>query len=118
MIIAIIAGLTAGLAIGFVFDVSYPTEYSFYIVMGLLAAIDSLIGAARSHLEGKYNGWVFGTGFFCNAVLAGFLTFLGDKLGIPLYYAAILVFGGRLFNNLAVMRRIALERFLSKKEKI
>ena len=47
MIFAIIAGLAAGLTIGFVFDVSYPTEYSFYIAMALLAAIDSLIGAAR-----------------------------------------------------------------------
>lgn len=118
MIIAIIAGLAAGLTIGFAFDVSYPTEYSFYIAMALLAAIDSLIGAARAHMEGKYNGWVFGTGFFCNAALAGLLTFLGDKLGIPLYYAAIFVFGGRLFNNLAVMRRIALDKYLSKKEKI
>lgn len=118
MIFAIIAGLAAGLTIGFVFDVSYPTEYSFYIAMALLAAIDSLIGAARSYIEEKYNGLIFATGFVCNALLAGLLTFLGDKLGIPLYYAAIFVFGGRLFNNLAVMRRIALDKYLTKKNKI
>ena len=118
MIIVIFIGLAAGLAIGFAFNITYPTEYSFYVTMALLAAMDSLIGAARSHMEDKYNGLIFITGFACNAALAGILTFVGDKLGIPLYYAAIFVFGGRLFNNLAVIRRLLLERFLSKKNKI
>ncbi len=79
--------------------------------------MDSLIGAARAHMEEKYNGLIFITGFACNAVLAGLLTFVGDKLGIPLYYAAIFVFGGRLFNNLAVIRRLVIEKILSKKTK-
>ena len=118
MIIVIFIGLAAGLAIGFAFNITYPTEYSFYVTMALLAAMDSLIGAARSHMEDKYNGLIFITGFACNAARAGILTFVGDKLGIPLYYAAIFVFGGRLFNNLAVIRRLLLERFLSKKDKI
>ena len=79
--------------------------------------MDSVVGALRSHLEGKYNNIIFITGFLTNAALAGILTFVGDKLGVPLYYAAILVFGGRLFNNLAVSRRIAVEHFLTKKNK-
>lgn len=115
MIIAMVLGLGAGLFLGFFFNISYPTEYSFYITMGLLAAMDSIVGAAKSHLEGKYNGTIFITGFLTNAFLAGLLTFVGDKLGVPLYYAAILVFGGRLFNNLAVIRRIAIEKFIKKK---
>lgn len=119
MIIAMVLGLGAGLFLGFFFNISYPTEYSFYITMALLAAMDSIVGAAKSQLEGKYNGAIFISGFLTNAFLAGLLTFVGDKLGVPLYYAAILVFGGRLFNNLAVIRRIALEKFMKKKnEKI
>jgi len=110
-------GLAAGIALGFVFNVTYPLEYSFYITMGLLAAMDSVVGALRSYLEGKYNNLIFVTGFLTNAALAGILTFVGDKLGVPLYYAAILVFGGRLFNNLAASRRIALDKFLDKKNK-
>lgn len=109
--------LAAGIALGFVFNVSYPLEYSFYITMGLLAAMDSVVGALRSYLEGKYSNLVFVTGFLTNAALAGVLTFVGDKLGVPLYYAAILVFGGRLFNNLAASRRIALDKYLDKKNK-
>lgn len=116
MIIAMVLGLGAGLVMGFVFNVSYPTEYSFYITMGLLAAMDSIVGAARSHMEGRYDSVIFISGFITNAVLAGLLTFVGDKLGVPLYYAAIFVFGGRLFNNLAVLRRIALDKYLKKKK--
>lgn len=118
MIIAIFVGLAAGLAVGFAFNITYPSEYSFYITMALLAGMDSILGAARSHLEEKYNGLIFISGFLCNAILAALLTYVGDKLGIPLYYAAILVFGGRLFNNLAVIRRILLDKYLSKKDKM
>ncbi|MCL1982702.1 MAG: small basic family protein [Clostridiales bacterium] len=117
MAIVMLIGLAAGIALGFVFNVTYPLEYSFYITMGLLAAMDSVVGALRSYLEGKYNNLIFVTGFLTNAALAGILTFVGDKLGVPLYYAAILVFGGRLFNNLAASRRIALDKFLDKKNK-
>ena len=112
-----IIGLAAGIALGLVFNIAYPLEYSFYITMGLLAAMDSVVGALRSHLEGKYSSLIFITGFLTNAALAGILTFVGEKLGIPLYYAAILVFGGRLFNNLAAIRRIAIDNYIAKKNR-
>lgn len=116
MLIAMILGLLGGIFLGFALDISYPTEYSFYITMGLLAAIDSILGAARSHLEGKYNNLIFITGFITNAILAGLLAYLGDRLGVPLYYAAILVFGGRLFQNLAVIRRLLIDKYIIKKD--
>ncbi len=116
MLIAMILGLLGGIILGFTFNISYPTEYSFYITMGLLAAIDSILGAARSHLEGKYNNLIFISGFITNAILAGLLAYLGDRLGVPLYYAAILVFGGRLFQNLAVIRRLIIDKYIIKKD--
>lgn len=116
MIVAMIIGLIGGIALGFSLNISYPSEYSFYITMGLLAALDSILGAARSHLEGKYNNLIFISGFVANAVLAGGLAYLGDRLGVPLYYAAILVFGGRLFQNLAVIRRVLIEKYVMKKD--
>jgi small basic protein len=110
-----IVGLTAGISLGFVFNIAYPLEYSFYITMGLLAAMDSVVGALRAHLEKRYSSLVFITGFLTNAALAAVLTFVGEKLGIPLYYAAILVFGGRLFNNIAAIRRVAIDNYFEKK---
>ncbi|MBP6491516.1 MAG: small basic family protein [Clostridia bacterium] len=111
-----VLGLIGGIVLGFMLNISYPTEYSFYITMGLLAAIDSILGAARSHLEGKYNNLIFISGFVTNAILAGLLAYLGDRLGIPLYYAAILVFGGRLFQNIAVIRRLLIDKYFLKKD--
>ena len=116
MLIAMVLGLIGGIVLGFMLNISYPTEYSFYITMGLLAAIDSILGAARSHLEVKYNNLIFISGFVTNAILAGLLAYLGDRLGIPLYYAAILVFGGRLFQNIAVIRRLLIDKYFLKKD--
>jgi len=116
MLVALVLGLIGGIILGFTLNITYPTEYSFYITMGLLAAMDSILGAARSWLENKYNNLIFITGFITNAVLAAVLAYLGDRLGVPLYYAAIFVFGGRLFNNLAVIRRILIDKYIIKKD--
>lgn len=115
MFVAVIAGLAGGIILGLLLDVAYPVALSFYITVGLLAALDSVFGALRAHMEGKYNTLIFLTGFICNGALAALLAWLGDKLGVPLYYAAIIVFGGRLFNNFAVIRRIVIEKHFVKK---
>lgn len=114
MILVMILGLGAGLLLGFALDVTYPSEFSFYITMGLLAAMDSLLGAVRSYIEGKYSNPIFISGFLANAILAAVLVYMGDRLGVPLYYAVIFVFGGRLFQNLAVIRRIILDKYFLK----
>ena len=60
---------------------------------------------------------VFISGFFVNAILAMLLTYLGEKLNVDIYLAAIIVFVGRMFNNLGIIRRYYLSKF-SEKEKI
>ncbi len=115
MIIAMFVGLGGGILMGILLNVSYPAQYSFYISMALLAAVDSLLGAIRADMEGKYNNLIFISGFLTNAALAAALVYMGDRLGLPLYYAVIFVFGGRLFLNLAVIRRIIIEKYFEKK---
>ncbi len=100
-----ILGLLLGLAIGSLLSVEVPPQFSRYTAMAILAAMDSLLGAVRAELEGTYNHRVFLTGLLGNALLAGLLTFIGDRLGVELYLAAIVGFGGRLFTNLARIRR-------------
>jgi small basic protein len=100
-----IIGLLVGVAISYLLSITIPTQYSRYTAMAILAASDSVLGAARAHLEGQYDNRVFISGFCVNAILAGFLTFVGDRLGVELYYAAIVAFGVRLFNNLGMIRR-------------
>lgn len=100
-----IIGLLVGIVIGSIFSITIPAQYSRYTAIAILAASDSILGAARAQLEGQYDNRIFISGFCVNALLAGFLTFVGDRLGVELYYAAIVAFGVRLFNNLAIIRR-------------
>lgn len=106
-----VLGLLVGVALGMVFSLTIPAQYSRYTAMALLAALDSVLGAARAELAGEFDHRIFLTGFFVNIFLAGILTFLGDRLGVELYLAAIVAFGVRMFNNLAIIRRQLLERW-------
>ncbi|MER3501970.1 MAG: DUF1290 domain-containing protein [Candidatus Fervidibacterota bacterium] len=85
-----------------------------YLGLSLLAAIDATFGAWRANLEGTYDTGVFLSGFFVNMVAAASLAYLGDLLGVNLALAAIVAFGTRIFNNLAAIRRIFLQRWRQK----
>ena len=117
MIIALV-GLLLGVLVGYYIPVTYPESYSLYISVAILASLDSVFGAIRASLEGNYNNSIFITGFFTNSILAGFLAYLGDKLGVPLYYAPIIVFGGRLFQNFAAIRRAVLSKISQRKRRV
>jgi small basic protein len=98
-------GLLIGVMLGLAFSVTVPAEYSRYTAMAILAALDSVFGAVRAELDGQFENRIFLSGFFANIVLASALTLLGDRLGVELYIAAIVAFGVRTFNNLAIIRR-------------
>jgi len=113
MLIAIF-GILIGVLLGLYIPFEFSTISSLYISVGILAAIDSIVGALRASIEGKFDGVIFISGFFVNAILAVALSFLGDKLGVPIYYAAIFVFGTRLFNNIGIIRRHTIDRYRGK----
>ena len=98
-------GLLAGIVIGLLFSFTIPAEYARYTAIAVLAGLDSILGAARAQLDRRYDNRVFVSGLVTNMLRAGLLTFLGDRLGVELYVAAIVAFGSRLFTNMAVIRR-------------
>ena len=100
-----IVGLLLGIVVGIVTSFSVPAEFARYTAIAMLAAADSVVGAWRSGLEQKYSNRIFLSGLLVNMILAASLTFLGDRLGVDLYIAAVVVFGTRLFNNFALIRR-------------
>lgn len=109
MIYAIL-GLFIGIVVGFILPYTYNYVYSLYVSVAILACLDSLFGGIRANLDNKFDIEIFLTGFFGNAIIAAFLAYIGDKLGVPLYYAAIITFGSRMFDNFAAMRRIWLNK--------
>jgi len=113
-----VLGLLIGLILGATLSLTIPAEYSRYTAIAILAALDSVLGAARAELEGDFDNRVFLSGFFANMVLAGGLTYLGDRLGVELYIAAIVAFGVRLFDNLAIIRRLLIRRFADTAAKV
>ena len=110
-----LAGLALGVVVGYYIPFTYPMDYSLYMSVGILATMDSIFGAVKSGFEGKYDSIIFLTGFIGNSVLAIILTYIGDRLGLPLYYVAILVFGSRLFDNLSIIRRQIVTNIRNKK---
>ena len=98
-------GLLTGVVIGLSFSISVPADYARYTGMAILAAMDSILGAVSAEVDGRYENDIFVAGLFTNMLLAGTLTYLGDRLGVELYFAAIVAFWARMFNNLAIVRR-------------
>lgn len=113
-----ILGLAAGVLLGLLTDFKVPPEYADYLSIAILAAFDTLFGGIRAHLQNVYDEKVFISGFFFNIVLAASLAFLGVHIGVDLYLAAVFAFGVRLFQNIAVIRRILLTRWSTKREKL
>lgn len=113
ILVYIIIGCLIGTAIGFVVPtISYTA--SNYLAIAIVAALDSVFGGIASNINNRFDLKVFLSGFFVNAILAMLLTFLGQKLNVDIYLAAIIVFVGRMFNNLGIIRRYYLEKIEKK----
>lgn len=103
--------LIIGLVIGFQLPILMPVIYVKYMSIGVLAALDSVFGGIRAYMEDAFDNVIFLSGFVTNTLLAAGLAYLGDRLGLELYLAAVVVFGVRLFQNLAIIRRYLLKKY-------
>ncbi|KOO40733.1 small basic family protein [Priestia koreensis] len=111
-------GLVVGIVLGLLSELRIPVEYMNYLSISVLAALDTLFGGIRAHLQNIYDEKVFVSGFFFNIILAASLAFLGVHIGVDLYLVAVFAFGVRLFQNIAVIRRILLTKWSDSRQKI
>ena len=116
ILIAIIIGCIIGAIIGFFMPI-IPYTYSGYLAIAIIAALDSVFGGITATLNKNFDLKIFVSGFFGNAILSILLTWLGVKLNIDIYLAAIVVFVGRMFTNLAIIRRYYIDKWSKKIEK-
>lgn len=114
--VAILIGCIIGAIIGSNAPVISYT-YSSYLSIAIIAALDSVFGGITSVLKGNFDLKIFLSGFFGNGVLSIALTYLGERLNVDIYLAAIIVFVGRMFTNLAIIRRYYVEKWTKKLEK-
>ena len=110
-------GIIIGIVLGLLLPLQIPVTYAPYMSIAVLAALDSVFGGMRAKLEDNFESDIFISGFFGNAFLAAGLAYIGDRMDVPIYLAAIFAFGIRLFQNFAAMLRLFLT-YLRKKSDI
>lgn len=111
--VAILIGCILGAIVGINAPIiSY--SYSSYLAIAIIAALDSVFGGITGTLKGEFDFKVFISGFFCNSILSILLTYLGNKLNVDIYLAAIVVFVGRMFINLTIIRKYYIDKWSKK----
>lgn len=108
--IAILIGCIIGAIVGMNSPL-IPYTVSGYLAIGIMAALDSVFGGIKSVVQKNFNMKIFVSGFFINSITAVLLTYLGNKLNVDIALAAIVVFVGRIFIDLAIIRRYYLEKW-------
>ena len=114
IICAFVIGCLLGLICGLNAPI-IPYTYSGYLAIAIVAALDSVFGGITAVLNKKFDLKIFASGFFGNAILSILLTFLGQKLNLDIYLAAIVVFVGRMFTNLSIIRRYYIDKITKNK---
>ncbi|MFJ3406962.1 small basic family protein [Promicromonospora sp. NPDC090134] len=102
-----LVGLVIGVVAGLVLQPTVPLFLQPYLPIAVVAALDALFGGLRAMLDGLFDDKVFLVSFLSNVVVAAFIVFLGDQLGVgsQLSTAVVVVLGIRIFSNAASIRR-------------
>ncbi len=103
----VVVGLVVGVIAGLLLQPTVPVALQPYLPIAVVAALDALFGGFRAMLDGLFSDKVFLVSFLSNVVVAAFIVFLGDQLGVgaQLSTAVIVVLGIRIFSNVAAIRR-------------
>ena len=102
-----VLGLLVGALVGILLEPTVPAVLEPYLPIAVVAALDALFGGLRALLDGAFDDRVFLVSFLSNVVVAGFIVYLGDQLGVgtQLSTAVVVVLGIRIFSNAAAIRR-------------
>jgi small basic protein len=104
--IAVLA-LAMGVVLGLVFKPTVPAALEPYLPIAVVAALDAVFGGIRAKLDGIFDDKQFVVSFVANVLVAAFIVFLGDQLGVggQLSVSVVVVLGVRIFGNVAAIRR-------------
>ena len=100
-------GLVAGIILGLVLQPAVPLWAQPYLPIAVVAALDAVFGGLRALLDGIFDDKVFVVSFLSNVIVAAFIVYLGDQLGVgsQLSTGVVVVLGIRIFSNAAAIRR-------------
>jgi small basic protein len=100
-------GLVIGVVAGLLLHPDVPLWLQPYLPIAVVAALDAVFGALRALLQGVFDDRVFVVSFLGNVLVAAMIVFIGDQLGVgaQLSTGVVVVFGIRIFTNVAAVRR-------------
>ena len=116
MIFLPIFALLIGILIGLRINLPMTGIIGNYLAISCMAAMDAVCGGLRSALEKKFQTDIFISGFIANILIAFFLAWLGDRIGLDLLLAIAIILGGRIFTNISIIRRYYLLSYNDKKK--
>lgn len=100
-------GLVLGVIAGLILQPTVPLWMQPYLPIAVVAALDAVFGGFRALLDGIFDDRVFTVSFLSNVLVAAFIVYLGDQLGVgaQLSTGVVVVLGIRIFSNAAAIRR-------------
>lgn len=103
-----IIGLLVGVAVGILWHPAVPLWLEPYLPIAIVAALDAVFGGFRALLQRRFDDRIFAVSFLSNVLIASFLVFLGDQLGVgaQMSTGVVVVLAMRIFANAAAIRRL------------
>jgi small basic protein len=100
-------GLVIGIAAGLILEPTVPLWAEPYLPIAVIAALDAVVGAGRALLDGVFRDRVFVISFLSNVLVAAFIVWIGDLLGVgsQMSTGVVVVLTMRIFANAAAIRR-------------
>ena len=103
-----VLGIIIGLMVGSVMPIIIMNVKVSAIL--IVVSIDTILGGTIAKLNDTFDNITMISGFLTNTIAAVCLVFLGDYIGVNLYYFALFAIGMRMFRNLSTIRKYFLKR--------
>ena len=102
-----VLAMIVGIALGVILEPTVPVALQPYLPIAVVAALDAVFGGVRARLDGVFDDKQFVISFISNVLVAAFIVYLGDQLGVggQLSTGVVVVLGVRIFGNGAAIRR-------------
>jgi len=94
-----VLALVVGVVVGLFVHPTVPDWLAPYLPIAVIAALDAVFGGLRARLDHIFDAKVFVISFVANVLVAAFIVFLGDQLGVgaQLSTAVVVVLGIHIF---------------------
>lgn len=99
----VIAGVVLGIIAGLKLNVGYNPEYTVYISLSILAMVNTTFTILCENIKGESKIVKSVLYLASDLIFALFLGYLGERLGLPIYLAAVFAFGNNIYRNLKIM---------------